>query len=130
MTTTNFELEIAGLGKVDAYELRTELPNDAPAEVRPADEKSGAYHEPGTVLIVVAAGAVVLPTALLFLARRRKGFDLVEETRKNPDGSEIVSRRIRVRDSSISPQTIEKLRGLLPSGLLQRLIDIYAGKPE
>jgi len=130
MNAANFELQIAGLGKIDALELQRELPDAAPLKVEAVDEESGVYHEPGTVLILIAAGAIALPVVLLALARKREGFDLVEETRKNPDGSETITRRIRVRRGSISPETVEKLRALLPSGVLQKLVDLYAGKAE
>ena len=130
MDAANFELQIAGLGKIDALELRRELPDTAPLKVEAVDEESGVYHEPGTVLILIAAGTIALPVVLLALARRRQGFDLEEETRKKPDGSETTTRRIRVRESSISPETVAKLRVLLPSGVVQKLVDLYAGKPE
>ena len=111
MKPGNVAVQVEGLGKIDLLELETSLPSSA-VKLHALDASEHAYGEPGTILAIVAAGSVLLPPLLLWLAKHRWGFTLVEdETVTLPDGTK-VERRVRVTVRKSAPPTAEEIHAL------------------
>lgn len=112
-------LELSGLTKADALELRDEVgPRDARLEERAIP--AGAYGELATITLVVVATAKAVEAVARFLAARRsaRNASLAHTiTLKYPDGSErteTLSWKVGAGESRLAAATaaLEGLPGL------------------
>src|SRR5437899_6785838 len=130
MSTEEFELHIEGLGKLDLLQIEDSLPANTTLDLRPVEEGETGYGEPATILAIAAAGKLVLPIVLLWLARERHAFELEETTTKSRN--DVVTKRVRVtvRGSSLKPEVVKQLNALLPSTLLETIVDAFSKKEK
>ena len=111
MESSDVAVQVEGLGKIDLLELETAFPSSG-VKLHALDAREHVYGEPGTVLALIAAGGLVLPPLLLWLAQRRWGFTLKEdETVTLPDGTR-VERRVRVIIRKSAPPSAEEIEAL------------------
>src|SRR5262245_34264714 len=131
MTDENYALEIQQLEKMDLLELEDEL-SDIKFDLHVVDENEQQYGEPGTVIGIALAGALALPPLLLWLARHRRKFEIIEQESSELPGGVKVTRRIVVRvneSGSPSPEVLEQVRKLpvMDPTKLSEILDKFKG---
>jgi hypothetical protein len=108
----NVVLRLRGLRKIDALELREQLPEGS-ATFDEAPIPDGAYGEPATITAAFVFGAYVFRAVSAYLERKNgdRPFDRVIEIEK-PDGTRIVERIRRAEGESVEDALRRVLDGI------------------
>src|SRR5205823_3539583 len=113
-------LRLPGLRKIDALELREQLP-DGSATFEEAPIPDGSYGEPATITAALVLGAHAFKALSAYLERKngKRPFDRVIEIEK-PDGTRIVERIQRSEGEPVEDAMRRVLNGIPETkGLLE-----------
>ena len=111
MSDREFALVVENLGKVDLLDLESSLPG-IESRLHIVDESEHRYGEPGTILAIMALGAIALPPVLLWLARHRQGITVSEESTTTLPGGTTVQKVVRISVTRSGPPSAEQLAEL------------------